>query len=257
MDVFVVSRSRWERSDTLESLGELARDVTLVVPEAQRNNYLPLSKRHGCKLRGCPYEGISKTRQYCGQVALGWRFLMLDDDLTFFRRVSASDWHLKLPHEVGDTAESMLNLISDSLRKYVHVAVSAREGNNRLPYEGLENARPLRALAYRKREFLEVEHGRVKIMEDFDVSLQLIKKGYKNLVISQWTHSQRQTQMAGGCSDYRTKELHAAEVEKFASLHPGLVKLRQKVNKTGGDFGHRLEATIYWQKAYRQTKETL
>lgn len=254
MDIFVVSRSRFEESHTLEGLGPEAKHVHLVVPACQKSKYKLLAKRYGCNLIGCPYDGISLTRRLCGSLASS-KFLMLDDDLTFYRRVSSRDWHLKYPEDIpGCCVKSLLQLVEDELERYAHVAISAREGNNRLPYEGVECSRPLRALAYRKKEFLSVVHGRVQIMEDFDVTMQLLRKGYKNHVIASWAQGQITTQMVGGCSDYRTHELHENNVRKFASLHSQFVSLRQKRNKSGGEFGNRLEATIYWKKAWESSQ---
>lgn len=257
MDIFVVSRSRFVNSDTLNSLGTEAHRAQLVVPSKQVGQYAALAKQHKCTLVACPVDGIALTRQYCGQICKSDRFIMFDDDLKFYRRIGPKDWHLRYPSDIGAHIADMLGLVAMKLNKYVHVAISAREGNNRLPYEGVECSRPLRALAYRKDKFLALTHGRVKIMEDFDVTLQLLKQGYKNHVIAMWAQGQLQTQMEGGCSDYRTKELHNSNVELFAKLHAPFVKLRLKKNKTGGEFGERTEATIYWQKAYESaSKET-
>lgn len=254
LEVFVVSRSRFSQSNTLESLAGESKRVRLVVPIKQKEQYKELAKRYGCAIVPCPYDGISLTRQYCGKVTRHHKFLMLDDDLTFFRRVSSTDYHLRYPGEVNDTVSNMLLDVSNQLDTYAHVAISARQGNNRLEYPGVECSRPLRALAYQKDEFLDCEHGRVKIMEDFDITLQLLRKGYKNHVISKWSQDQIQTQMEGGCSDYRTKQLHEDNVKLFAKLHEPFVTLKHKKNKTGGVFGERLEAIIYWKKAYESSK---
>lgn len=254
LDIFVVSRSRFTQSNTLDSLGDQAKLVRLVVPFKQKEQYKALAAQHGCTVVGCPYDGISLTRQYCGKISQQSKFLMLDDDLTFFRRVSATDYHLRYPVEVKDNVRTMLLDVATYLNHYAHVAISARQGNNRLDYPGVECSRPLRALAYQKEEFLKCIHGRVKIMEDFDITLQLLKRGHKNFVISKWSQDQIQTQMQGGCSDYRTKQLHEDNVKLFAEFNSPFVKLKQKKNKTGGEFGERLEAIIYWKKAYESSK---
>lgn len=253
--MFVVSRSRWSRSDTLERLGKSASRVRLVVPAGQARRYEGLAARHGVmELLPCPHDGISLTRKFCGEWANDWSFVMLDDDLKFYRRVSPTDWHLRYPEDLGDTAAGMLDAVEAALKRYAHVAVSAREGNNHLPPEGVECSRPLRVLAYRTDQFLSVAHGRVRVMEDFDVTLQLLRDGWRNHVIAYWSQDQGQTQAAGGCSDYRTRAVHEEEVRKFAALHDGFVRLRQKENKTGGEFGRRLEATIYWQRAWESSQ---
>lgn len=255
MEIFVVSRSRFNRSDTLERLGEFANQCILVVPNRQVKNYRSLAARYDCNLIGCPKDGIALTRQFCGNLCKSGKFLMLDDDLKFYRRVSKSDWHLKYPGDLGITVQGMLKQVESLLDNYAHVAISAREGNNRLPYPGVECSRPLRALAYRREEFLRVSHGRVAIMEDFDVTMQLLRMGYKNFILSYWSQGQITTQMEGGCSDYRTHELHAENVRRFAELHQGFVRLREKKNRSGGEFGFRLEATIYWQRAWESSQD--
>lgn len=254
MDIFVVSRSRFEKSDTLERLRQHVANVRLVVPSSQVSSYRGLAAKYACDLVGCPQDGIARTRQFCGQITTSWCFLMLDDDLKFYRRVSPNDTRLRYPEDLNVDVGDMLRCVKAKLCKYVHVSISAREGNNRLPYEGVECSRPLRALAYRTAAFRGLIHGRVQVMEDFDVTLQLLRQGHKNHVIASWSQGQQQTQMAGGCSDYRTHEVHAENVRKFAELHKGFVKLREKRNKSGGDFGHRLEATIYWQRAWESSQ---
>lgn len=254
LEVFVPSRSRWQRSLTLEALQGKWDDITLVVPAAQVGKYTPLARRHGVKLLPCAAPGIAGTRQFIGQRAKG-HFLMLDDDLRFYRRVSQTDVHL---HKLNRTdMGAMLIWVSRLLDMHAHVAISAREGNNRLDFPYITNSRPLRALAYRKAPFLKCVHGRVAVMEDFDVTLQLLSMGYQNAVITEYAQDQPGTQAPGGCSDYRTHALQAANVHKMVKLHPGLVKSRLKENKTGGGFGSRVEATIYWEKAHKQAMEEI
>jgi hypothetical protein len=248
MEVFIPSRSRTQRSLTLEALrGEWCdRHTFLVVPAAQARAYAALGARHNVRVLACPVNGIARTRQWIGQWATD-KFLMLDDDLRFAYRASeTSSITVVQPGQLN----RCLHLVSHYLNHYVHVAIAARQAAHAQPLPAVVNSRPLRALAYRKQWFLKCVHGRVDIMEDFDVTLQLMRMGKPNLVITRYTQDQGQTQLPGGCSDYRTLELHERNVRKFAALHAPFVTLRDKQNKTGGEFGSRLEATIYWEKAY-------
>jgi hypothetical protein len=156
----------------------------------------------------------------------------------------------------------MLLWMQSALNEHAHVSVSAREGNNRAgvgeaPLVSL-NTRTLRVLAYRTEEFLRAEHGRVPVMEDFDVNLQLLRAGHSNACASFWAQGQRMTNEAGGCSTYRTHELHEGAARRLAELHPGLVRLRQKQNKTDREgFGTRTEVTISWKAAYADGRRVL
>jgi len=246
MPVYVPSRSRSERSLTLEAL-DGTWPTALVVPQAQARAYAALGKRHRVPVLACPVQGIARTRQWIGEHCRTSKFLMLDDDLRFYKRTSEEVRLWKF--EDGDMRD-MLEYVSELLTKFAHVAIGAREGNNRMELPYVRCSRPLRALAYRKEPFLKCEHGRTAIMEDFDITLQLFAMGYQNAVITRYAQDQPQTQAPGGCSDYRTHKLHEANVRRMAKMHNGFVKTRTKENKTGGEFGKRLELTIYWQRAW-------
>lgn len=204
-----------------------------------------------------PGGGISGVRQGIGRFAdqIGEpKFIMLDDDLKFFRHVSADDYHLLAVNDTEFT--EMMQTVEEYLGTYAQVSISSREGNNRFGVGPAPMAqtdtRALRALAFRVKEFNACEHGRVEVMEDFDVQLQLLRKGFHNVVFAYWAHDQQMTNASGGCSTYRTHELHERSAHKLAELHPGLVSLRQKENKTDrGKFGTRTEVTVQWKKAYR------
>lgn len=259
MEVFVPSRSRPDRSLTLEAVEGKWEHVRLVVPAKQMQAYIPLARRHKVKLMGCPVDGIARTRQWIGQQARD-RFLMLDDDLRFYRRASYEDVTL---HKFGRyDMQNMLTFTSRLLTDFAHVAISARGGNNQLKgFPTVYNKRPLRALAYRKREFLACVHGRVQIMEDFDITLQLIGKGYENAVIVQYAQDQIVTQMPGGCSDYRTLDMHNTNVIRMAKLHPGVVKVVEKENRSAeavkAGLAKRKELVIYWEKAHAKAMEDI
>lgn len=273
MQIFIPSRSRFGvKSLTIERIAggwEGVHEVALVVPTSQRKQYLSMPNRGKIPVLGCPENGIARTRQWIGKRADD-KFLMLDDDLRFFYRptVRPLDDPLPgagLPNEspprlyrarVSDMAE-MFATIETALDSYVHAAVGPREGNQNWPYPFAKNRRPLRALAYRKWAFLECEHGRVEIMEDFDITLQLLKKGHKNFITTNFSQDQYATALPGGCADYRDHALQERNVRKMAELHAPFVVTRWKENKHGGDFGKRMEVTIYWAKCYKEAMKEL
>lgn len=205
-------------------------------------------------------QGIAQTRHWIGNVARTMdekMFCMVDDDVRFVRRKS-DDVTSLVPCKPDDVDEMWAH-VHWFLHHYAHVGVSARQGNNNMGVgsrESLfdENTRTLRVLCYQTEAFLSVEHGRVEVMEDFDVNLQLIRKGLKNANLGFWSQDQKMTNAPGGCSTYRSHEVHEASAKKLAQLHHPFVALRQKQNKTGGEFGTRTEVTIYWKKAHDAAK---
>lgn len=199
---------------------------------------------------------IGETRLWIGRIAQAWgleKFVMLDDDLRFFTRI---DEHgTKLRKSTQEDTLDMLRAVEGVLDSGCALAgISARQGNNHAG-EGprpllAHNTRTNGATGVRTKEFLSVEHNRVKVMEDFDVSIQLLRAGHENATVFYWAYDQNQTNAVGGCSSYRTHAIQHESAVKLQELHgEKLVRLRQKQNKTGGEFGTRTEVTVYWKKA--------
>jgi hypothetical protein len=241
------------------------KNAVYVVPTDEVDRYVRSLARKGDQYQVLPCEakGIAAVRQWIGQCAktLGEdKFCMMDDDLYFSQRIDEHDWHLR-PCDVSDVS-IMLEEIEYRLNTYAHVSVSPRDVNSRHFMDGctpetgfLENKRTLRLLAYQTDAFLSVEHGRVPVMEDFDVNLQLLESGRKNCLLYYWANDQRGTGSKGGCSSYRTLEAHNAAAEKLASLHPGFVQLREKETKSSSkELRVRKEVTIAWVKAWESSQ---
>ena len=259
MNIYIPSRSRAHLVSTGPA-SNLPEGVipTFVVPHSQKESYLEEVRRSQLKAHvlGIHYNGIAEKRHKIGRIAAerGERkFVMLDDDIGFLVRRGEDTWRLRgaEPNEVGQ----MFEWIDAQLDHHQQVGISAREGNNRPgvgPVETLvdTNTRCMRVLAYQTDVFNSVKHGRVDFMEDFDVALQILENGGSNILSYWWAQGQNKTNDSGGCSDYRTHELHERSAIAMSELHPGFVSLRQKKNKTDADgFGTRTECTIYWKKA--------
>jgi len=198
--------------------------------------------------------GIAGVREYCVR-DVGGKILMLDDDLWFYTR--REDDEGKLVNASERDMVNLLEAVEDALDDYAHVGIAAREGFNRFKGLGdiLENQRYIRALGINADMVpADVDFTRVQVMEDFDVALQLLERGLPSGILTRWAQGQVQTQMAGGCSDYRTHENHERAAKKLHELHPEFVRLRQKENKAGGEFGTRTEVTVYWKKAFASSQ---
>lgn len=265
MRVYIPSQGRASQLTRKKMTTDYIMEATFVVPRNEEQAYtraldqVAKRKRDGSAYRvePCPEQGIANVRHWIGRHAAQdnmKNFLMIDDDLTFFTRKSVTDFHLRdiTPTEVGD-------MLAWTARQFdqgtAHVSISVRQGNNQGPLGGpadatRRNTRTLRYLAYATEPFLAMKHGRVLVMEDFDVNLQLLRAGYDNVVSFYWCQNQAATGMPGGCSSYRSLAAHNAAAEKLAELHKPFVKLREKENKTGpAEMRNRREVTIYWQKA--------
>ncbi len=261
MRVYIPSAHRADERVLRSPAAQLKKYVPYwVVPVDQVTAYIEALERHGVPgvVLGCAETGIARTRYWIANHA--WlsgdkTLVMLDDDIGFLVRRSDQTWQLRAtePDEADEAIDWLEAMLSPGTG-YDHAGLSAREGNNRAGVGGKDlhdkNTRMLRVLAYRTDRLLSMQHGRVTVMEDFDISLQLLRSGGQNIVSYWWAQGQRMTNEPGGCSTYRTHAVHEESARKLAELHPGLVRLRQKENKTDREgFGTRTEVTISWKKA--------
>lgn len=186
------------------------------------------------------------------------KILMLDDDLRFARRKPKRldgpqdgpyDFTL-LPATPSDVNWAF-NQIDRALDTYVHVGMSARQGNNNLVEEWRwrENTRMMYALGYRVKDVRRLcKLGRIQHREDFELCLQLLTQGYGNKSLLEVCVDQVYN-TKGGASEERKTENSNADAEKLATMFPGLVKVTERDYKVSVP---RKEVTIYWRKAYEE-----
>lgn len=258
-----LGRSHWPRQrTTLSHIPDGWRGETLLVVQShEERSYRAVADREGVGLLVLPAEirTLPPTRTWIRDwlVANGHpKSVQMDDDIQFYTRREDHEW--KLRDSRHPDVANMLEWIKQTLDKYAHIGVAGREGHNRVLENSAECTRYMRLLAYRTDVYALTEPGRmVDDYEDMDTNLQLLRMGFPSLVTYQWAQGQAKTSSPGGCSAYRTNETHDAAARRLADLHPGFVKLRQKNNKTGGEFGNRTEVTIYWKKAFETASKTV
>lgn len=195
---------------------------------------------------------IAQTRYYIGQHCerLGIdKFVMLDDDLHFFIRTNDPKYWWRLRSAEKHEVAELLEYVEEDLETWSHVSVSARENNAHKQDFFITNNRYMRFLGYRTEDYMACYHNRVQLMEDFDIALQLIRKGKPSKIYYNWAQGQQRMQAQGGCSLWRTLEMHNEAAERLAELHPGFVGVVSKNRKT--ELGIRKDVRIRWQKAFR------
>jgi hypothetical protein len=252
---------------TLAALPEaMLRSTFVVVPEAELDAYYKAGGLRGADLLATPHEckGIAAARQWMTEWTArhGDEYLLqLSDDMKFFRRISSDDHqHLRAaePEELRGMVEMMRMLADGTMdgERRVHVGVSARGGNNRQPGDWHELGRMCDIYMHHVPTLAElgIRWDRVQVMEDFDVTLQLLRCGYPNAIVDFYAWDQRGGSNApGGCSAYRTPQVQEAGAKRLAELHPGFVRAApKKANNWKGAFdGERWDVTVQWRKAYQ------
>ncbi len=260
MRIYIPSLHRMDQR-TWEALPREWRDKTTVVCHAK--DVAPLHAKYPLMdvlAQPASLKGIGPVRQWIVDNAKEPKLVMIDDDLRFSVRISKKDTKLK-PADKSELS-LMLQAVEVNLDLYGHVAVSAREGNNRIPEHCTEIGRPLRFLAYDVNAIRETgcRFDRIELMEDFDMTLQLLRRGYENLILWHWAHDQIGGSGAkGGCSEYRDGAMQAKAAHRLAELHPGFVKVVEKQTKTAwkGMGGTRTDVVISWKKAYQASKRMI
>ncbi|MHA2366941.1 MAG: GREB1-related protein, partial [Candidatus Hodarchaeales archaeon] len=180
MNIYIPTLNRIDRQPTLESIPNnwLPRTKLVVHISEQKkyiNNYgkdivLPTKE-----------QGIANVRQWIMENAQSKYVMFLDDDMNFGVRAEGTKLRNATRKDMDDLFILLLRWLRGGL---THVGISQRAGNNRISDDFVEITRMNNAYAYNVKEFLNngIKFNRLKVMEDFDVTLSLLKKGIKNRV---------------------------------------------------------------------------
>lgn len=255
MKIYIPSYKRPISVKTLAQFSaEAKRTVYIVVRPEEVNAYT--NANPGVKVLPitAKVSDIGQTRQWIVEQHKGNApFVMMDDDLTFARRnaVVRTKFSAALPEDI----DSMLSDLEELLESVPHAGVLARQGaNNVLDENAVFNTRMMRVLGYRPAALRKhaVRFDRNPPMEDFDVTLSLLRAGESNGVLTEYVQDHGSSNASGGCSEQRTLAKLAAAAYKLSVLHPGCVKVTQKTTKSGwgGTDVTRTDVIIAWKKAY-------
>lgn len=252
MQIFIPTYGRSGEQVTLSNLLPTGREVTLVVQEREVQKYAGHKWRKSVEILVLPdhIRTISPTRDYILQHATDDSILMLDDDLDFAVRRTDDPTRFRNPTKYD--MDNMLAEVDALLGTCPFVSIGAREGGNRNTEPFLYNTRMMRALGYR-RDYLRawgITFSPMELMEDFHVALQIMLVGGTCVVANKWVTNQRSGSGAkGGCSSYRTLEMHGEAARQLAALYPEYVTVVHKQTKTAWGGQPRLDVRVAWKKA--------
>lgn len=240
---------------TMRGCKPLLKNVELVVQAREEKAYRPIAEEFGVKLRLLPsrIKTLSPTRQYLMDMNDN-RFVMMDDDLLFFER--REDDPTKFLKIVDDDVFTMFLHLEHRMVQgdHAHAGILAREGGNRILEDVVYNTRMMRVLAYdpAKVRAARARFDRLPSKQDFDMTLQLLRAGYPNMLIANYVQGQYGdgcSNAPGGCSVYRTPAMMKKSSEDLAALHPGFVKVVEKKSTTSWGGQPRIDVVISWKKA--------
>jgi len=259
--IYIPTCGRWARIKTIENFSPWMLDRTcLVVQEKEffRYGFYYFSKVHKIIVLPKNITTIEPTRRFIWERTESRginKFFIIDDDLTFHKRIPGDPKHSRSisgPKELENIFREMYR----QLDHYPSVGLSERLGNNREEEEWKEITRCVRCVGYNHKAipFEKLKFGRMEVMEDYDITLQLFQLGLKNNVWFKYMQEQGNSNQKGGCSSWRTLELHNANAIKLAKFHPEFVKVVEKKTKHGWfnkeGVNRRLDVRIQWRKCF-------
>lgn len=249
IDLYIPTYGRVGRQATWDALPWSWRSRTALVCRPEEADALKDST--GANVLAVPVKGISATRQWILDHHRGGKLLMFDDDLKFAKRrlddptkfeaIPPQDWRMA----------DMLDLLWNALDDAPVVGLASRGGANRdtRPWrlnQRLFDVMGLNMHVVRSEDFRYEK----RFMEDFDLQLQFLTKGYPTLMLNAYTKDDFGSNTDGGCSTYRD-----AYGQMLASLElwedwSDYVSIR-RVKSTWDGIGQRYDVTVQWGKAFK------
>lgn len=248
-DIYIPTYGRTHRQETLAAFpARWAARTALVCREEEAEALAG----YGVEVLAAPVKGISATRQWILDQHEGDKLLMFDDDLQFaMRRQDDPTKFLRLKPKDPHIGE-MLDTLWEALEWYPVVGLSSRGGANRETAEWRMNQRiwdvmGLRVDIVRKNGF----RYRLPLMEDFDLHLQFLTRGYPSAMLNSFTKDDFGSNAPGGCSTYRDGSMQAAASADLVLEWPEFVMLRQTKNDWGRGMEQRMDVRVAWSKAFK------
>jgi len=258
--IIIPTLGRMDNQVTYNSLPDKYKDITKFV--VQTHEFAEMNKRYAGKVLELPSEinRIAPTREWIFNEFKDTRHIVFDDDLEFVVKEpnpeSTPKWlSRKFTEKDFDDAFSLINNWMDEgiafggmLPVWVIPDISQwpiRENQRMMTNWFFDGPRIPR----------DLEWNRVQAAEDFDINLQLLTRGFKNRQSAKYMVTCSATNAPGGCSTWRTLEVHNEAQIMLQKLWPDFVKIREKEVTSGPWKGHiKLATTIQHKKAYESSQ---
>lgn len=231
--IFIPTRARADRQITADAFMQHGFDTMLVVSEADSTNYN--SNYNFVRIKE---EGITPTRNAILNLSARDKFIMMDDDLTFFKRSKTHNTCKRL--NTKREYEQLLKRIDQQLDKYPIVGVAERFLINYTPYPIKFDCRQIHVFGINKKLLPPDIRFRGRVFEDVDLVMQCLMQGKSNAVITDFAQSQKKQDDVGGCNTWRTPALEAEENKVFLDRWKGFVSPSRD--------GQKKKFVIHWKR---------
>jgi hypothetical protein len=259
ISIFIPTRGRVHKQSTLARMPKELRDqATVVCPPDELTQHEDL----GRSVLVCPDPGISATRDFImyHAAAEDIKYIaMLDDDVVLQRR--REDFRITNVKDDNEYILAVLWLEEQLDNGYAHCGWGTRFLAYAAKGTEISPGRMMYCLAYDVEKVMKLGATFSKglkwdsTMEDFNMTLQLLRAGEENVVSLVWRASPGPSNAPGGCSTWRTTACQSESAQRLAEMYPEFVKLRRKKQWEGMEEG-MMDVTIQWRKAWRSTSAT-
>lgn len=259
MDYTVYIPTKGRKSLPLYTLSQIQKfsDVNPII-------VCPTEEAESCRFQNLPVQTVDK--KYLGQV---WQHILencptqgviiIDDDLRFcVRYIGIYDW---LEQIKDKELNGMFQWMNEQLDAgFVHGSISIRKGNHFIE-ESFRDCANAKDCLFFNRDVLLQENARLdrlKTMQDFDITLQLMNKGYPNRVGYNWCCDQIDPAAEGGTTLYRTPEVQKEAAYQLAEFWPDYVKvIKKKAKSKSTIYGdERYDVKVAWRKCWKNRLTT-
>jgi len=249
MNIYIMTRGRVGKQETLKHIPRSWLSSTFLVCGADE------AAEHTHQSIVVPKEVTNYSQKFQwildGNAGANPRFVIMDDDLYFSRRVPGTQ---KLVRATGDELIPMLEQFEDLLEHTALLGIHPRQMGHlaKLPY--VENGKIICVQGINQ-ALLPSPIPRVDqfpILADVILNCTLLSQGIGNKLLTTYTQDHGSCQAPGGCSLYRTPEMQREAVEWVAATfapHAKAVTKRPKSAKWMGD--ERTDLRVQWKKMYR------
>jgi hypothetical protein len=262
LNIYIPSKSRWDIQRTFQRMpAEIKAKTKIVVPNEEAARYARIwGEQH---ILPTSAVGIAPTRDFILEYGIteNQKYLvMLDDDVVLQKRRGPVVKGEKAPSITNCTPaeypEAFAWIEEKLLAGYAHCGWGLRFNGFAAPGEESSPARMMHCLAY-DLEVIQATGARfcngvdptIHSMDDFNMTLQLLTKGYANVISLVYRASPAPSNARGGASTWRTLETQNASAHRMVELFPDFVTLRAKDNWQGMTGAQMFDITAKWAKA--------
>ncbi len=257
--IYIPTINRLNKPRTWEQLTDKWRKQTVLVCPPEE---VKLHEASGRPAVGCAEKGIGLTRDWILKRAIkrGERFIVMLDDDVHIQKTRLNDLTESGIAKISDCNSKELdeafNWMIKTLKEVPHCGFGPRMLSPGLTGEYKEPMKMLWSLAYDtsviKKEKVSFCDGLPQpcVMEDYNITLQLLTRGYPNRVSLIYRLGAGSANAKGGCSTWRTTQIQTTCAKVMAKRFPEFVKVREKKAWSGMEDG-MMDVTVYWRQALK------